>query len=116
MRSDIIWYSEYKNEALTVLEERIAKDKKTSSLSSLKKHTTAAIKKLEKEIADANETTEAEATEPEAEATEIVKPVSEEEYAQAMILMLKDAKKAGKDTKAILQMMQDMLKAEKLNK
>jgi len=116
MRSDIIWYSEYKNEALTVLEERIAKDKKTSSLSSLKKHTTAAIKKLEKEIADANETTEAEATEPEAEATEIVKPVSEEEYAQAMILMLKDAKKAGRDTKAILQMMGDMLKAEKLNK
>jgi len=116
MRSDIIWYSEYKNEALTVLEERIAKDKKTSSLSSLKKHTTAAIKKLEKEIADANETTEAEATEPEAEATEIVKPVSEEEYAQAMILMLKDAKKAGRDTKAILQMVGDMLKAEKLNK
>ena len=99
MRSDIIWWSEYKNEALTVLEERITKDKKTSSLSSLKKHTTAAIKKLEKEIADANETTEAEATEPEAEATEIVKPVSD-----------------GKDTKAILQMMGDMLKAEKLNK
>jgi hypothetical protein len=116
MRSDIIWYSEYKNEALTVLEERIAKDKKTSSLSSLKKHTTAAIKKLEKEIADANETTEAEATEPEEEATEIVKPASEEEYAQAMILMLKDAKKAGRDTKAILQMVGDMLKAEKLNK
>ena len=118
MRSDIIWYSEYKNEALTVLEERIAKDKKTSSLSSLKKHTTAAIKKLEKEIADANETTEAEAeaTEPEAETAEIVKPVSEEEYAKAIILMLKDAKKDGKDTKAILQMMGDMLKAEKLNK
>jgi hypothetical protein len=116
MRSDILWFSEYKEEALTVLEERISKDKKTSSLSSLKKHTTAAIKKLEKEIADANETTEAEATEPEAEATEIVKPVSEEEYAKAIILMLKDAKKAGKDTKAIIQMMGDMLKAEKLNK
>jgi hypothetical protein len=118
MRSDILWYSEYKNEALTVLEERIAKDKKTSSLSSLKKHTTAAIKKLEKETADTNETTEAETAEPEAEAetAEIVKPVSEEEYAKAIILMLKDAKKDGKDTKAILQMMSDMLKAEKLNK
>jgi len=118
MRSDILWYSEYKKEALTVLEERIEKDKKTSSLSSLKKHTTAAIKKLEKEIADANETTEAETTEPEAEAetAEIIKPASEEEYAKAIILMLKDAKKAGKDTKAIIQMMGDMLKAEKLNK
>ena len=118
MRSDILWYSEYKEEALTVLKERIAKDKKTSSLSSLKKHTTAAIRKLEKEIADANETTEAEATEPEAEAevAEVVKPASEEEYAKAIILMLKDAKKDGKDTKAILQMMGDMLKAEKLNK
>ena len=116
MRSDILWYSEYKNEALTVLEERIAKDKKTSSLSSLKKHTTAAIRKLEKEIVDANETTESETTEPEAETTEIVKPASEEEYAKAIILMLKDAKKAGKDTKAIIQMMGDMLKAEKLNK
>ena len=30
--------------------------------------------------------------------------------------MLKDAKKAGKDTKAIIQIMGDMLKAEKLNK
>ena len=118
MRSDILWYSEYKNEALTVLKERIEKDKKTSSLSSLKKHTTAAIRKLEKEIADANETTEAEATEPEAEAevAEVVKPASEEEYAKAIILMLKDAKKEGKDTKAIIQMMGDMLKAEKLNK
>ena len=124
MRSDILWYSEYKNEALTVLEERISKDKKTSSLSSLKKHTTAAIRKLEKEIEDAydtmednlNETTEAEATEPEAEVAEVVKPASEEEYAKAIILMLKDAKKAGKDTKAILQMIQDILKAEKLNK
>ena len=116
MRSDILWYSEYKNEALTVLEERIAKDKKTSSLSSLKKHTTAAIRKLEKEIVDANETTESETTEPEAETTEIVKPASEEEYAKAIILMLKDAKKEGKDTKAIIQMMGDMLKAEKLNK
>ena len=118
MRSDILWYSEYKNEALTVLKERIEKDKKTSSLSSLKKHTTAAIRKLEKEIADANETTEAEATEPEAEAevAEVVKPASEEEYAKAIILMLKDAKKAGKDTKAIIQIMGDMLKAEKLNK
>ena len=46
MRSDILWYSEYKEEALTVLKERIEKDKKTSSLSSLKKHTTAAIRKL----------------------------------------------------------------------
>ena len=118
MRSDILWYSEYKEEALTVLKERISKDKKTSSLSSLKKHTTAAIRKLEKEIVDANETTEAETTEPEAEeeTTEIIKPASEEEYAKAIILMLKDAKKDGKDTKAILQMMGDMLKAEKLNK
>ena len=116
MRSDILWFSEYKEEALTVLKERIAKDKKTSSLSSLKKHTTAAIRKLEKEIADANETTEAEATEPEAEVAEVVKPASEEEYAKAIILMLKDAKKEGKDTKAIIQMMGDMLKAEKLNK
>ena len=118
MRSDILWYSEYKNEALTVLKERIEKDKKTSSLSSLKKHTTAAIRKLEKEIVDANETTEAETTEPEAEeeTTEIIKPASEEEYAKAIILMLKDAKKAGKDTKAIIQIMGDMLKAEKLNK
>ena len=116
MRSDILWYSEYKEEALTVLKERISKDKKTSSLSSLKKHTTAAIRKLEKETADTNETTEAETTEPEAETTEVVKPASEEEYAKAIILMLKDAKKDGKDTKAILQMMGDMLKAEKLNK
>ena len=118
MRSDILWYSEYKEEALTVLKERISKDKKTSSLSSLKKHTTAAIRKLEKEIVDANETTEAETTEPEAEeeTTEIIKPASEEEYAKAIILMLKDAKKAGKDTKAIIQIMGDMLKAEKLNK
>ena len=118
MRSDILWYSEYKEEALTVLKERIAKDKKTSSLSSLKKHTTAAIRKLEKEIVDANETTEAETTEPEAEeeATEIVKPASEEEDAKAIILILKDAKKAGRDTKAIIQIMGDMLKAEKLNK
>ena len=118
MRSDILWYSEYKEEALTVLKERIAKDKKTSSLSSLKKHTTAAIRKLEKEIVYANETTEAETTEPEAEeeTTEIIKPASEEEYAKAIILMLKDAKKAGKDTKAIIQIMGDMLKAEKLNK
>ena len=118
MRSDILWYSEYKEEALTVLKERISKDKKTSSLSSLKKHTTAAIRKLEKEIVDANETTEAETTEPEAEeeTTEIIKPASEEEYAKAIILMLKDAKKAGKDTKAIIQIMGDMIKAEKLNK
>ena len=118
MRSDILWYSEYKEEALTVLKERISKDKKTSSLSSLKKHTTAAIRKLEKEIVDANETTEAETTEPEAEeeATEIVKPASEEEDAKAIILILKDAKKAGRDTKAIIQIMGDMLKAEKLNK
>ena len=118
MRSDILWFSEYKEEALTVLKERISKDKKTSSLSSLKKHTTAAIRKLEKEIVDANETTEAETTEPEAEeeTTEIIKPASEEEYAKAIILMLKDAKKAGKDTKAIIQIMGDMLKAEKLNK
>ena len=118
MRSDILWYSEYKEEALTVLKERISKDKKPSSLSSLKKHTTAAIRKLEKEIVDANETTEAETTEPEAEeeTTEIIKPASEEEYAKAIILMLKDAKKAGKDTKAIIQIMGDMLKAEKLNK
>ena len=114
MRSDILWYSEYKEEALTVLKERISKDKKTSSLSSLKKHTTAAIRKLEKEIVDANETTEAETTEPEAEeeTTEIIKPASEEEYAKAIILMLKDVKKAGKDTKAIIQIMGDMLKAE----
>ena len=118
MRSDILWFSEYKEEALTVLKERISKDKKTSSLSSLKKHTTAAIRKLEKEIVDANETTEAETTEPaaEEETTEIIKPASEEEYAKAIILMLKDAKKAGKDTKAIIQIMGDMLKAEKLNK
>ena len=116
MISDILWYSEYKEEALTVLKERIEKDKKTSSLSSLKKHTTAAIRKLEKEIVDANETTEEEATKPEEEATEIVKPASEEEDAKAIILILKDAKKAGRDTKAILQMMGDMLKAEKLNK
>jgi hypothetical protein len=116
MRSDILWYSEYKEEALTVLKERIEKDKKTSSLSSLKKHTTAAIRKLEKETADTNETTEAEVAEPEAEVAEAVKPASEEEDAKAIILILKDAKKAGRDTKAILQMMGDMLKAEKLNK
>ena len=117
MRSDILWYSEYKNEALTVLEERISKDKKTSSLSSLKKHTTAAIKKLEKEIEDAYDTMEDNLNETtEEEATEIIKPASEEEDAKAIILILKDAKKAGRDTKAILQMMADMLKAEKLNK
>ena len=105
MRSDILWYSEYKEEALTVLKERISKDKKTSSLSSLKKHTTAAIRKLEKEIVDANETTEAETTEPEAEeeTTEIIKPASEEEYAKAIILMLKDAKKAGKIRKQLFK-------------
>ena len=66
--------------------------------------------------AETEETAETAETEETEETAEIVKPVSEEEYARAIILMLKDAKKDGKDTKAILQMMGDMLKAEKLNK
>jgi len=112
MRSDIIWWSEYKNEALTVLEERIAKDKKTSSLSSLKKHTTAAIKKLEKEIADANETTEAEAEETE---TEIIKPTfnSVEECAELISNILIEAKNQGYDQKEILTVAAGRLKAKK---
>tara|TARA_Y100001973_G_C5190706_1_gene330793 strand:+ start:294 stop:947 length:654 start_codon:yes stop_codon:yes gene_type:complete len=109
-RSLYRWFAENYNEAMVVLFERHDANKKTTSLESLKKHTISAIKKLEKETSETSETAETEET------AEIVKPASEEEDAKAIILILKDAKKAGRDTKAILQMMGDMLKAEKLNK
>jgi uncharacterized protein with beta-barrel porin domain len=91
---------------------------KINSLESFYKKVKTRIGKTEEteETAETSETEETEETAETEETTEIVKPASEEEYAKAMILMLKDAKKAGKDTKAILQMVGDMLKAEKLNK
>ena len=89
---------------------------KINSLESFYKRVKSRIAKTAETDEEAAETAETAETEETAEVTEVIKPVSEEEYARAIILMLKDAKKDGKDTKAILQMMGDMLKAEKLNK
>ena len=109
MRSDIIWYSQYKNEAVTVLEERISKDKKTSSLSSLKKHTTAAIKHLEKEVSKATEETTEETTEEAPNTT----PETVEDYGIAIAALVLSWQARGYDKGEMIQIAVDVIKSKK---
>jgi len=115
-RSLYRWFSENYNEAMVVLFERHDANKKTTSLESLKKHTIAAIKKLEKETAETEETVETEETaETEETETEIIKPTfnSVEECAELISNILIEAKNQGYDQKEILTVAAGRLKAKK---